>query len=286
MENLVYRNHKDNVFCLLYREKTSLLELYNAMNGTYYTDAEELTVVTLPGAVCVQYRNDAAYTFNNDLSLYEQQSTDNPNIPLRILYYIAEEYKRIIPVKYLYRSKRIKIPTPHFVVFYNGTGQQPEKKVYKLSDLFGNPEDEPQLELTVTILNINEGYNTELLAECKTLCGYMKFVNKVRANKKAMSTEDAVRAAVNECIEEGILRCFFQEHKEEVIGVGIFEFDEELYKEAILEDGREEGENLLATLFMALMADKRQDDLLKAAKDRQFRKNLYKEYNLGVKKEC
>ncbi len=237
----VYRNYKDNVFCLLHREKANLLELYNAMNGTSYGDPKDLTVVTLPSAICIQYRNDAAYTFNSDLSLYEQQSTDNPNIPLRMLHYISEEYKKIIPNRFLYRGRAIRIPTPHFVVFFNGTGSMPEKKIYRLSELFEKPADRPELDLTVTVLNINDGNNQEFLAKCKTLRDYMKFVNKVRAKKQQMNTEAAVRNAVDECIAEDILKEFFTSHKEEVIGVSIFEFDEKLYQEAMLEDGMEIG---------------------------------------------
>ncbi len=236
-----YRNYKDNVFCLLHREKANLLELYNAMNGTSYDDPRDLTVVTLPSAICIQYRNDAAYTFNSDLSLYEQQSTDNPNIPLRMLHYISEEYKKIVPNKLLYRGKAIRIPTPHFVVFFNGTKPMPEKKIYRLSELFEKPAERPELDLTVTVFNINDGNNQELLAKCKTLRGYMKFVNKVRVKKEQMTTEAAVRSAVDECIAEDILKEFFTSHKEEVIGVSIFEFDEKLYREAMLEDGIEIG---------------------------------------------
>ncbi len=243
MANTIYSRYRDNVFCLLHQEKANLLELYNAMNGTRYSSAESLRVVTLPNAICMKYHNDAAYTFNSDLSLYEQQSTDNPNMPLRVLYYIAEEYQRIVPSKGLYYGSRIKIPTPHFVVFYNGTKPQPERKVYRLSELFEKPEEPPELELAVTVLNINDGYNTQLLSKCSTLRGYMAFVNKVRDNRAAggMDIEEAVRDAVDRCIAEGILADFFRQRKEEVVGMGIFEFDEELYKEAIQEDAREEG---------------------------------------------
>ncbi len=292
MGSIIYRNFKDNVFCLLHREKENLLELYNAINGTDYDSVEGLTVVTLPNAICMRYRNDAAYTFNSDLSLYEQQSTDNPNLPLRLLHYVSEEYRRIISVKELYRETGVKIPTPHFLVFYNGTKVQPERKVYRLSDLYEKPMEHPELELEVTVLNINEGNNGELMEKCTTLRGYMRFVDKVREKKRVMGTEEAVREAVEECIEEGILREFFIRHKEEVIGMGIFEFDEELYKEAMREDGmvlgmekgrekgRKEGENLFGKLVAILMRDKMYDDVDKAAADEQYRQVLYRKYHL------
>ncbi len=284
MSKTIYRNHKDNVFCLLHREKANLLELYNALNGTDYQDIEDLTVATLPNAICIQYRNDAAYMFNNDLNLYEQQSTDNPNIALRLLHYISEEYRHMVPVKALYRQSGIKIPTPHFVVFYNGTKAIPEKQVYRLSDLYENAADEPELELKVTILNINDGNNRELMEKCKTLQGYMKFVNKVRERISEMSAEDAVRSAVDECIEEDILKDFFLEYKEEVVGMGIWGFDEELYQQARYEDGveagRKEGESLLGKLVSVLMQDKKYADVNRAVSDEKFRIKLYRQYHL------
>ncbi len=285
-----YRNYKDNVFCLLHREKANLLELYNALNGTSYSDPGDLTVVTLPSAICIQYRNDAAYTFNNDLMLYEQQSTDNPNIPLRMLHYISEEYKRIIPNKFLYRGKAIRIPTPHFIVFFNGTEPMPKKKIYRLSELFEKPADRPELDLTVTVLNINDGNNQDLLAKCKTLRDYMSFVNKVRTKKRQMSTESAVRSAVDECIAEDILKEFFTSHKEEVIGVSIFEFDEELYREAMREDGIEIGieRGMEKGIQKGLQIGIERGKLTGAAEvlkklgqsDEQVKKFLMKEYHL------
>ena len=43
----VARNHKDRLFRMIFREKKELLSLYNAVNGTSYTNAEDLEIVTL-----------------------------------------------------------------------------------------------------------------------------------------------------------------------------------------------------------------------------------------------
>lgn len=129
----VARNHKDNVFCLLYREKKNLLSLYNAMNGTSYEKEEELEVVTLEEAICMKIRNDAAFVVDSRLNLYEQQASFNPNMPLRDLYYVTEELKKIAPPGRLHRTAKVKIPTPKFVVFYNGTAKQPERETCRLS---------------------------------------------------------------------------------------------------------------------------------------------------------
>lgn len=165
------RNHKDNVFCLLYRDRKNLLSLYNAMNGTAYGKEEELEVVTLDGAFCMKMKNDAAFVIDSRMNLYEQQSSVNPNMPLRDLYYVVEELKKIAPPGRLHRTSKVPIPAPRFVVFYNGVAPQPERQEYRLSDLFERKEEEPELELKVTVLNINNGYNENLLKQCESLRG-------------------------------------------------------------------------------------------------------------------
>lgn len=256
------RNHKDNVFCLLYRDKKNLLSLYNAVNGTSYEREEELEVVTLEEAICMKVRNDAAFVVDSTLNLYEQQSSVNPNMPLRDLYYVTEELKKIAPPGRLHRTTKVDIPMPRFLVFYNGIAEQPEKKMYKLSELFCRPDrcflggdtkndrsvygtehfEEPELELKVTVYNINPGHNEELLKKCESLRGYAAFVKKVR-DKKGMGIklDTAVSQAVEECISEDTLAVFFREHKEEIVEMGIYEFDQELHDRVLLEDGESIG---------------------------------------------
>lgn len=265
MSNAV-RNHKDTVFCLLYREKKNLLSLYNAMNGTWYENEEELEVVTLEEAICLKMRNDAAFVIDSRLNLYEQQASVNPNMPVRDLYYVTEELKKIAPPSSLYHAVKVKIPEPKFVVFYNGKAKQPERQIYKLSDLFCHKEKEPELELKVTVININPGYNKELMENCESLRGYMAFVGKVRNKKEAeIQPEEAVRQAVDECISEDILADFFSGHKEEIVEMSIYEFNQELHDKVLLEDGEAIGlekgveigtvraiENLMETLKMTI----------------------------------
>lgn len=234
----VTRNHKDNVFCLLYREKKNLLSLYNAMNGTSYENEQELEVVTLEEAICMKMRNDAAFVIDSTLNLYEQQASVNPNMPLRDLYYVTEELKKIAPAGRLHRTTKVKIPAPHFVMFYNGAAKQPERMTYRLSELFFREEKEPGLELVVTAVNINPGCSQELLDKCESLRGYMAFVEKVRVKLAAeVKLEEAVRQSVNECISENILEDFFREHREEIVEMGIYEFDQELHDQVLREDG-------------------------------------------------
>ena len=84
------RQYKDNVFCLLYRDKNNLLDLYNGLNDTNYTNVDDLTVTTLKGGVYMKYKNDASFVFGQDLYMFEQQSSRNPNMPLRFLHYLSD----------------------------------------------------------------------------------------------------------------------------------------------------------------------------------------------------
>ena len=45
----------------------------------------------------------------------------------------------------------------------------PERSVVRLSDAFEHPTEDPALELKVLVLNINPGYNEELMQSCRTL---------------------------------------------------------------------------------------------------------------------
>lgn len=186
----------------------------------------------------MKVRNDAAFVVDSRLNLYEQQASTNPNMPLRDLYYVVEELKKIAPPRRLHRTTKVEIPVPKFIVFYNGVVKQPERQVYKLSDLFSCEEKNPELELTVTVININRGFNDELLEKCESLRGYMTFVEKVRDKKVVgIKLEEAVSQAVEECISEGFLSVVFSEHKKEIVEMGIYEFDQEVHDQVLREDG-------------------------------------------------
>ena len=154
-EVTVKRNYKDSVFRALFRDKKALLSLYNAVNGSAYTNTEDLEIYTLENAIYMNMKNDVSFLFDCSLTLYEHQSTYNPNLPLRDLFYMADLLKRYTVGMNLYSSAKVRIPTHRFVVFYNGTDWKEEKKVLCLSDLFLQPTDNPDLELRVMMCNIN-----------------------------------------------------------------------------------------------------------------------------------
>ena len=212
---------------MLYHDKENLLSLYNAVNGRNYTNAEDLQIVTLKNAIYMGMKNDLAFIMDMNLYLYEHQSTYNPNIPLRNLFYIADEYQRLVVQKSLYSTVIQKIPTPRFIVFYNGTEKKKDHWLNHLSESFKNLSSEPKLELEVLTININEGLNKELMEQCQTLREYAQYVACVRRYAKEFELNEAVKLAVDECIRNNILSEFLRANKSEVISMSIFEYDKE-----------------------------------------------------------
>lgn len=255
------RDYKDRVFRMIFKEKENLLSLYNALNGTDYDNPDELTVVTLEKAIYMEMKNDVAFVFDKCLSMYEHQSTINPNMPLRFLLYVSAEYNNLIPKKMLYSTSLVRIPEPRFVVFYNGQTTQPEVVQMRLSDAFEHKTETPELELRVRMYNINYGKNKELLARCKVLNEYSQYVECVRKYvQQCLTPEEAMNKAVKECIENDILKEFLTKNQSEVVGMAIFEYNEAevmaMWKEEEyahgLEDGRAEGE---LQAYISLVAD-------------------------------
>lgn len=221
------RKYKDTVFRMLFSDKENLLSLYNAINRSVYENPEDLEIVTLENAIYMGMKNDLAFIIDTNLFLYEHQSTYNPNMPLRDLLYISAEYQKIVDHKSLYSSVLQKIPAPYFIVFYNGTEKEEDRWENSLSEAYENLTGEPKLELKVITLNINEGYNKELMEQCQILREYAQYVGKVRKYRKVMKLDAAVEHAVDECIREGILKDFLQKNRVEVLKVSIFEYDQE-----------------------------------------------------------
>ena len=233
--------YKDNVFCMLYRDKKNLLELYNALNNSNYINVNDLKVTTLNGGSYMKYKNDASFLLSMNLYVFEQQSSRNNNMALRFLHYVSDVFRELFSNDMLHRRSMIKIPVPHFVTFFNGLEKWVDEEAeIKLSDMYEIPVDDPQLELKVRVININK--DADILSKCKTLRDYMTFVNKVRY-KTAAEREDvklAVLEAMDECIEENILVDFFEQHREEVVEVSIYDYDEEKVRKTLVDEAKKE----------------------------------------------
>lgn len=221
------RKYKDTVFRMLFSDRKNLLSLYNAVNGSSYEDPDALEIVTLENAVYMGMKNDLAFIVDTGLFLYEHQSTYNPNMPLRDLFYISGEYQKLVDNRSLYSSSLQKIPAPNFLVFYNGTEKKEDSWVNYLSEAYENLTGEANLELKVITLNISEGHNRELMEQCQILREYAQYVAKVREYAGTTALNEAVEQAVNDCIRNGILAEFLRKNKSEVIAMSIFEYDKE-----------------------------------------------------------
>ena len=240
---VVIRNYRDTLFRMLYRNKKRLLSLFNAVNGTQYDNPDDLTITTLEGVLYLGMKNDVSCIIDMMMQLDEHQSTVNPNMPLRNLFYVSDLLQKYIYEEGLdiYSRKQIKIPTPKFVVFYNGDEEQPERKEIRLSKAFSANTGETNMDLVVLQININKGQNEELKAACKTLQEYAEFTERAREHRKEMELEDAIRTTIDECIRDGILKDFLLKNKAEVYHMCLYEFDVELHERVLREEEREEG---------------------------------------------
>ncbi len=191
------------------------------------------------------------------MNLYEQQSTYNPNMPLRGLLYFAQLYHKFINSRRLniYGTKLQKIPALHYVVFYNGTKEEPDEQILLLSEAFLRADERKPaqgcLECEVRMLNINYGHNRKLMEKCRRLEEYAIFVSKLRTYTRRYPNQlgVAITKAIDECIAEHILRDFLIEHKSEVLEMVLYSFDKELYESDLKQTAYEEGErNKLVSL--------------------------------------
>ena len=158
----VNRTYKSTLFIMLFQDKNNLLELYNAVSGKHYTDPGLLEINTLENAIYMTVKNDVSFLIDGRLSLYEHQSTYNPNLPLRFLIYISKLYSRMTRNENLYGTKMIRIPPPEFLIFYNGKEDLPDQTPLNLSDMYYKTDDSHAgLELTAVMLNISGKHRAE-----------------------------------------------------------------------------------------------------------------------------
>ena len=294
------RQYKDRLWRMIFNNKEDLLQLYNAINHTDYQNPDDLEVNTLEDVLYLSMKNDVSFLVGGTMNLYEHQSTFNPNMPLRGVFYFSRVYEGYVADNNLmiYHEKRVRLPKPKYIVFYNGTKNQPDSMELKLSDCFENTDNEaPCLECTATMLNINYGHNQELMKHCRKLEEYSIFVQCVREYiQSEPSVEDALEKAIDTCINQDVLADFLKKHRAEVTNMILTTYDKDLYEKTLKEDAREEGlmegrargrvegkeEGLESGILLAkyLFNDNRSKDLERASKDIEYQKKLLKEYGI------
>ena len=235
------RTYKDSLFRDIFNNKKRLQDLYHALTGKH-ASLKDIRITTLRGTFFDDVKNDISFLVGNlFIVLLEHQSTLSPNMPVRMLWYVAKLYRQYLEAGIPYRKTLALLPAPLFFVFYNGTEEMPEKWELRLSDAFGG--DGSKLELVVTVYNINYAKNRKILENCRALECYSIFVDRVRTEARNGSTlGQAIANAVRYCRENDILADYFaQKEQEEVFDMVSFKWDPELARKVWEEEAREEG---------------------------------------------
>lgn len=282
------RKYKDRLFQKVFERKEDLLDLYNAINHTTYTNPEELEITTLEDAIYLSMKNDLSFVISATLNLYEQQSTFNPNMPIRGLMYFARLYEAYVKQNDLdiYGKTLIKLPAPQYIIFYNGREKHPDELVLKLSDAFESDNNsEYALECRARMLNINLEHNQKLMQSCKRLYDYSYFVAEVNKNlDNGLLLTQAIGMAMDTCIEQDILKDILLKNKSEVYHMLLTEYDEKKHMKHIYKEGYEEGQlkayERINQLYDMLLEEGRNEDMKKAMKNPEYLEKLFKEYGL------
>ena len=240
--------YKDRLFNFLFgseENKEWTLSLYNAVNRSHYTDPSMIKITTIREVMYLGMHNDVSFLISNEMNLYEQQSTYNPNMPVRLLQYAGNLYERYFKENSLnkYGGRLLQLPVPKLVVFYNGKKEQPDEMILKLSDSFPEGSD-ADIEVKVRMLNVNVGRNTLLLDACKPLGEYSWLVDEIRRNNTT-NDEDGMSSAVDRAISDMpdsfVIKSFLELHRTEVKGMLLTEYNEAEAMELFREEGRAEG---------------------------------------------
>ena len=239
------RNYKDSLFRNIFKDKKRLCSLYNALSGENISP-RDIKINTLRGSFFNDIKNDISFKVgNHTVVLMEHQGSWNPNMPLRMLWYIGKLYRRHVDVDMAYRSKMVKIPAPKFYVLYNGTKDEPEHRIMRLSEAFEG--ESHYLELLADSYNINLAKGKKLLDSCYELRCYSVFVAKVHeylAAKQELS--QAIKSAIRYCRDNELMKEYFKEHEKEVLDMVTFKWDDKRAREIAKEEGIEKG--MLQTL--------------------------------------
>ncbi|MCI8591272.1 MAG: hypothetical protein HFI88_02750 [Lachnospiraceae bacterium] len=240
------REHKDSLFVdLFYQDETAkknLLSLYNALHDTDYQDEAVIRKVKIEDVLYKNFKNDISFEVNGQvLVLGEHQSTVNPNMPLRCLLYVGRAYEQLVDKSARYRTTLVEIPTPEFYTFYNGEKEFPLEQELSLSDAFINPAGDNSVELKVKVININSDKAHKLLEKCGILREYSQFIDAVR---KYSFEERAIKKAIKECIDRGILAEYLKRKGSEVENMLIAEYSYEEDIQVKQQEARRQGIDL------------------------------------------
>lgn len=234
------RTYKDSLFRSIFKDKKRLSRLYKALSGNEISP-KDITINTLKGIFMNDVKNDISFRVGSRLIiLLEHQSTWNPNMPLRFLWYLARLYRLYVNKDMIYHAELLKIPTPEFYVLYNGTMDIPAVQELHLSDAFEVPGN--AMELTAKCYNINYKEGREILDACYELKAYSTFIAIVRdGQKNGLSLLQSIKEAISYCETHDLMGKYFRIHESEVYDMVSFKWDEKRAREIATEDAMKEG---------------------------------------------
>ncbi len=238
------KNNKDRLFKMIYgREENKVwtLSLYNAVNGSNYTNPDDIKINTIDDVMYLGMKNDVSFIISETMNIYEQQASYNPNMPMRQMIYTGKLFSKYIE-DYgvnIYGTALKKFPAPKLICFYNGGDDRPEREILNLSDTFEKPE-EADIDAKVTMININYGKNEKLMEVCRTLREYAWIVDKIRRKRKETDLDKAIEDTIRELDDDALLKPFLMGHLAEVKDMCLREYSEDEIKEMFKKDGIEE----------------------------------------------
>ena len=242
----VNREYKDRVFKFIFgnpENKEWTLSLYNAVNGSNYSNPDDIQFNTIDDAVYMSMKNDVSFIILNEMNLWEHQSSFNPNMPMRFLTYGVQLYEKYTAASDYYKfSRKLQpLPKPNCICFYNGKAEQPESQMLRLSDAFGGEGD---IEVKVTMLNINYGKNRKLMEACQPLSEYAWLIDRVRQHQRVkQNLEASVDTAIDEMPDSFVIRSLLEVHRAGVKQMFLTEYDEEKMKEQERKEAYADGVN-------------------------------------------
>ncbi len=236
------RNYKDRLFKFVFGKEQNrawTLSLLNAISGRHYSNPDDITFTTLDDAMYLEMRNDISFLIADTMVFFEQQSTPNPSLPLRLF-----EYAFVVLRKYveenrvnLFSKGKKRIPRPRCVCFYNGVEPLPDRMTLCFSDMFSDnvasedvwPGDDDEkdgavwrgsdIALRVHVFNINYGHNADLLKKCRPLNDYAFFIDEVRKNqtKPDVSMEKAISMAMDALPADSPIKPYLLGNRRQVV---------------------------------------------------------------------
>ena len=243
------KEYKDRLFHFLFgseEKKDWTLTLYNAINDTHLTDKDAIKITTIQEVLYLGMHNDVSFLISDVMNLYEQQSSFNPNMPLRELLYVSSLYGKYIKEQdmNIYGSRLLHVPVPKLINLYFGSEEFPNDSIFRLSDSFPKDSD-PDIDVRVRVININFKRRHKILSKCEPLKEYSWLVNEITENHNDEPLIKKINEALDNMPDDFVIKDHLVAHRTEVAGMLLTEYDEKeamrLFRKEGLEEGLEKG---------------------------------------------